>query len=172
MAPDWRALAGLAPGELQAALLDHADAVMGGRSGREEDRLLLSLPEPVRAIWLLGWLDFEVSQGSLLAYFSNSHGRHVHLATEVLRRIGADRMADVLAEAAASHEHAAVAGWSARRAEAGDLEEFAVSRPYAGLPNAGELARLTDQYWQAADHDDWGHKLDAYLHEQVTLLTR
>jgi hypothetical protein len=33
------------------------------------------------------------------------------------------------------------------------------------------LAQLTDQYWQAADDDDWGSRLDSYLHEQVALLT-
>ena len=42
--------------------------------------------------------------------------------------------------------------------------------PYAGLSNAGELNRLTDQYWQAAADDDWGGKLDAYLSKQVRLL--
>jgi hypothetical protein len=30
---------------------------------------------------------------------------------------------------------------------------------------------LTDQYWQAADDDDWGSRLDACLREQVTLVT-
>ncbi len=40
--------------------------------------------------------------------------------------------------------------------------EFAVVKPYAGLPNAHDLVRLTDQYWQAADDDDWGSRLDAY----------
>ena len=85
MSPDWRLLAELSSGNLQAALLARADAVMDGKSGPEEDRLL---PEPVRAIWLLSWLDFEVSQGSLLAYFYNSHGRHAPLAVEVLRRMG------------------------------------------------------------------------------------
>ncbi|HEU5392827.1 MAG TPA: hypothetical protein VFV73_43760 [Streptosporangiaceae bacterium] len=74
MPPDWRLLADLSPGDLQTALLAQADAVLDGRSGPGEDRLLPSLPEPARAIWLLGWLDFEVTQGSLPAYFCNSHG--------------------------------------------------------------------------------------------------
>jgi hypothetical protein len=58
-----------------------------------------------------------------------------------------------------------------RRAELDALGELAVVKPYAGLPNAHDLARLTDQYWQAADDDDWGSRLDAYLREQVRLLT-
>ena len=62
MSPDWRLLAGLAPNDLQVALLAEVDAVMAGQPGPEEDRLLLTLPEPLRAMWLVNWLDFEVSQ--------------------------------------------------------------------------------------------------------------
>jgi hypothetical protein len=51
------------------------------------------------------------------------------------------------------------------------LGEFAAVKPYADLPDARDLVRLTDQYWQAADDDDWGSRLDACLREQVTLLT-
>jgi hypothetical protein len=170
MPPDWRLLADLTPSDLQTALLAEADAVMKGKSGLEEDRLLPTLPEPVRAIWLLSWLDFEVTQGSLLAYFYNSHGRHGPLAAEALRQLGANRMADVVTQAAASYERASTE-WAARRAELDALGEFAVVRPYADLPNARELDQLTDQYWQATDDDDWGSKLDAYLSEQVRLLT-
>jgi hypothetical protein len=169
MTPDWRALAALSPGGLQAALLAEAETAMQGHYGPDEDRLLPTLPEPVRAIWIISWLDFEVAQGSLLAYFYNSHGRHASLAVEVLRKIGANRMADVVSEAAASHEHA-FAEWTARRAENDALGEFAVVKPYAGLPNAHDLTQLTDQYWQAADDDDWGSRLNAYLHQQVRLL--
>jgi hypothetical protein len=169
MSPDWRLLANLAPSDLQTALLAQADAAMDGQPGPEEDRLLPALPEPLRAIWLLNWLDFEVSQGSLLAYFYNRHGRHARLAVEVLRRIGANRMGDVVAEAAASYEHAS-AEWAARRAKMDAAGEFAVVKPYAGLSNARDLDRLTDQYWQAADDDDWGSKLDLYLRERVRLL--
>jgi len=170
MPPDWTLLAGLDPGDLQTALLAEADAVMDGQPGPEEDRLLPALPEPLRAIWLLNWLDYEVSQGSLLAYFYNRHGRHAQLAAGVLRRIGANRMADVVAEAAASYERAS-AEWAARRAEMDAAGEFAVVKPYRGLSNADELSRLTDQYWQAAADDDWGSKLDIYLRDQVRRLT-
>ena len=169
MPPDWTLLAGLTPGDLQTALLAEADAVMNGQPGPEEDRLLPALPEPVRAIWLLSWLDYEVSQGSLLAYFYNRHGRHARLAAGVLRRIGATRMADAVAEAVASYEPAS-AEWAARRAEMDAVGEFAVVKPYKGLSNAGDPDRLTDQYWQAAADDDWGTKLDIYLREQVRLL--
>lgn len=169
MSPDWKQLAGLAPNDLQMALLAEADAIMGGQYGPEEDRLLAALPEPLRAIWLLNWLDYEVSQGSLLAYFYNSHGRHAQLAVGLLRRMGANRMADIVAQAAASYEPAS-AEWAARRAEVDAAGEFAVVKPYAGLSNARDLDRLTDQYWQAADDDDWGSKLDGYLRQQVRQL--
>ena len=169
MSLDWTPPADLAPNDLQTVLLAEVEAVMDGQSGPEEDRLLLTLPEPLRAIWLLNWLDYEVSQGSLLAYFYNSRGRHAALALETLRRVGANRMAGVVAEAAASYERAS-AEWAARRAEVNAVGEFAVVKPYAGLPDAPDLDRLTDQYWQAADDDDWGTRLGAYLSEQVRLL--
>jgi hypothetical protein len=169
MSPDWKLLADLTPNDLQTALLAEVDAVMNGQSSPEKDRLLVTLPEPLRAMCLLNWLDYEVSQGSLLAYFYNTHGRHASLAVDVLRRIGAHRMADVVAEAAASYERAS-AEWAARRTEVDAAGEFAVVKPYAGLSNARDLDRLTDQYWQAAEDDDWGAKLDAYLSKQVTLL--
>ena len=47
-------------------------AFQGGRV-----RLLAALPEQPRVMWLLNWLDYEVSQGSLLGYSCN---RHVPLA--------------------------------------------------------------------------------------------
>jgi uncharacterized protein DUF4375 len=169
MPPDWKQLVGLTSDDLQTALLAEAGAVMTGRPGPEEDRLLPALPEPLRAIWLLNWLDYEVSQGSLLAYFYNRHGRHARLAAGVLRRIGANRLADVVAEAAASYERASTE-WAARRAEMDAVGEFAVVKPYKGLSNTGDLVRLTDQYWQAATDDDWGSKLDACLREQVRRL--
>lgn len=169
MPPDWTLLARLDADDLQMALLAAADAVMDDQSDPQEDRLLPELPEPLRAIWLLDWLDFEVSQGSLLAYFYNSHGRHARLAAGVLRRIGANRMADVVAEAAASCERAS-GEWAARRAEMDAAGEWAVVKPYAGLPNADHLVQLTDQYWQAAAADHWGSRLDTYLRDQVSLL--
>jgi hypothetical protein len=103
MSPDWTLFATLAPDDLQAALLAEVGAVTNGKSGPEEDRLLQALPEPLRTMWLLNWLDYldyGVSQGSLLAHFYNSHGRHAPLAVGVLRRIGAHRMAAVVAGAA------------------------------------------------------------------------
>jgi Domain of unknown function (DUF4375) len=169
MPPDWKLLADLPPADLQATLLAEADAVMNGQPGPEEDRLLPALPEPVRATWLLGWLDYEVSQGSLLAYFYNSHGRHARLAAGVLRRIGASRMADVVAEADASCERASAA-WAVRRTEMDADGEPTGAKPSIGLSNARDLGRLTGQYWKAAADEDWCAKLDTYLQEQVALL--
>src|SRR5262249_61940849 len=100
MPPDWKQLADLTPDDLQMALLAEADAVMGGQYGPEEDRLLAALPEPLRAIWLLNWLDYEVSQGSLHAYFYNRHRRPAPLARELLPPMGANPMAHGLGETA------------------------------------------------------------------------
>lgn len=169
MTIDWRAAAELPARELEDLLLDEADRIMAGLSDEDEDRMLVSLAEPLRAIWLLNWLDFEVCQGSLLAYFFNRHGRHATLATEVLRKLGASRMADVVAAAERSHRPAE-AEWTARRHELSELGEYAVVQPYAGLASAHELGDLTDRYWEAAKLDNWGNKLEAYLHEQVLLV--
>jgi len=168
MSPDWHLLAQLAADELSNCLCSEVDGLMNGKAEADEDELLAKLPEPLRAMWLIEWLDFEVSQGSLLAYFFNSHGRHASQTIEVLRRMGARRMADVLAEAAGSHQCAS-AEWRARHDELDALGEYAVVTPYAGLSNAGSFDELTDKYWQAAD-DDWGDKLNEYLSAQVKLL--
>ena len=150
----WAELAALDAVALQGALLDGAEERLAGLEGPDEAAALAALPEPVRVIWLLGALDFEVSQGSLLAYFYNSAGRYAAEAAAALELIGARRMAGVVREARAS--------MGDERAATGDVE-FAVVHPYAGLSNADVLERLTDEYWEAADADDWGEKLDAYL---------
>jgi hypothetical protein len=163
---DWALLAALEPGDLQARLLAEAGAVMDGHDGEEEDRLLASLPEPLRATWLVDWMDFEISQGSILAYFYNSHGRHARLAASVLSQIGAATMASILSEAIDVYERSP-AEWEARRASNDALGEGTVLRPYKNLPGTSALSQLTDQFWDAASTDDWGAKLDHYLAGQV-----
>ena len=100
------------------------------------------MPAPMRALWYLSWLDFEVAQGSLIAYFENSHGRHARDALAALRRIGADRTAEVVALAA---EAVHAGAWE-------------------------ELDELTDRYRDAADREDWGARLDAYLTSEAHTL--
>jgi hypothetical protein len=127
--PDWAALEDLDDDQLAAALLEYLDAVMAGRSVEAEDALLAVLPWPLQALWLLSWLEFEVTQGSLLAYFFNSAGRHADLDA---------------------------------------LGEWAVTQPYRGLPQADILGgSMTGRFWEAAEIDDWGQRLDAYLRRQV-----
>lgn len=163
---DWRQLADLSSGELQSALLAELDTVMGGLSDQEEDELLAGLPAPLRVMWVLSWLDFEVTQGSLLAYFSNSHGRHVAQAVQALCDIGAVGMAGVVREAVESV--AGVGGeWAALRDQMSQQPEYAVVRPYVGLSNAERLEELTAQYWTVADEENWGDKLDAFLSKAV-----
>jgi hypothetical protein len=75
---------------------------MAGRSAEAEDALLAVLPRPLQALWLLSWLEFEVTQ------------------------------------------------------------------PYRGLPQADILGGLvTSRFWEAAEIDDWGQRLDAFLRRQV-----
>jgi hypothetical protein len=166
---DWKQLAELGPIELQTALLAESDQAMNGLSEAEQDRVLERLPEPLRAMWLINWLGFEVSQGSLLAYFYNTSGRHAALAEDLLRRMGATQMADVLGQALASQSRVSEE-WATQRVELDQLPEFAITHPYSGLSNAETLSALTDRYWQAAEADNWGDKFDAYLAEEVAAL--
>jgi Domain of unknown function (DUF4375) len=163
---DWRKLDGLSSSELTSALQAELDSVMKGLSDDEEDELLARLPVPLRVLWVLDWLDFEVSQGSLLAYFFNTHGRHAAQAAGALRDIGATRMASVVMRAAESVA-AASSDWADRREELIQGTQHAVARPYVGLSSAEILSELTDEYWAAADEERWGDKLEAFLSRTV-----
>ena len=77
-------------------LLNWLDEAMRGHLGAEEDVILGGLRPLLNVMYLLNWLDFEVTQGSFLAYFANSHGRHATLAAQALRTIGATDTASVL----------------------------------------------------------------------------
>jgi hypothetical protein len=165
--PDWAALEDLDDNQLQAALLEYLDAVMAGQPAEAEDALLAALPRPLQVLWLLNWLEFEVSQGSLLAYFFNHHGRHATLAVAALQDIGARRMAKVLKEAAvvvAAHPTT----WDQRHADLDALPEWTVTQPYRGLPQAETLGgSITSRFWEAAQTDDWGEKLDEFVRRRV-----
>ena len=41
---------------------------MNGLPDQQEDEQLARIAVPLRVMWLLEWLDFEVTQGSLIAY--------------------------------------------------------------------------------------------------------
>lgn len=153
--PDRLSLSALDAGGLQAQLFELLDEMMKGLDADQEDALIADLPDPLR-VWLLNWMSFEVMLGSLLGYFYNSHGRHARLAVEALREIGATDMASVLERASKTMDlHRAA--WTANRAAIDRTAElYAVVRPYEELPNADELSDLTEEYWAAADHDDWG----------------
>lgn len=122
-------------------------------------------------LWYLNWLDFEVSQGSLLAYFMNTHARHAAAASTALRRIGAEGTAEVLDEAQAVVRREEKA-WSARRAELDDHGEHAVVRPYRELAGAEDLGALTDRFRDVADREGWGEKLERYVASEVDAVAR
>lgn len=46
-------------------------------------------------------------------------------------------------------------------------EEYDVGAPYQDLPDAERLVELTDRYQLAADEDQWGDKLDAFLRRAI-----
>jgi hypothetical protein len=141
-------------------LLEYLDAVMAGRSAEAEDARLAVLPRPLQALWLLSWLEFEVTQGSLLAYFFNSTGRHAALAVAALHDIGAGRMEQVLTEAAAVVA-ADPAAWDKGRSDLDALGEWTVTQPYRDLPQADLLGgSMTSRFGEAAEIDDWGQRLD------------
>jgi hypothetical protein len=165
--PDWAVLEDLDDNQLQASLLEYLDAVMAGRSAEAEDALLAGLPRPLQVLWLLNWLEFEVTQGSLLEYFFNRHSRHAALAVAALQDIGAGRMAEVLTEAAAVVAAHQVA-WDKRRSDLSATPEWTVTQPYRGLPQAETLGGpITTRFWEAAQTDDWGQKLDEFVRRHI-----
>jgi hypothetical protein len=167
--PNWQQLSTLNDGDLQMSLLNWIDEVMNGHYGADEDTILRGLRPPLNVIFVLNWLDFEVTQGSFLAYFLNSHGRHASLAVEALKTIGAAKTASVLERASGVFE-ANSAAWDARNEELDQVEEFAVVRPYVGLPGADELSDLTDEYWEAQRSDRYTDLFDGYVRRSVVHL--
>lgn len=150
-------------------LLNWLDDAMRGHYGAEEDALLAGLHPPLNVMFLLNWLEFEVMQGSFLAYFANSHGRHATLAAQALRTIGATETASVLDRA--RHVFEANSGaWHARQEEMNQLQEYAVVTPYAGLPGVDALSDLTDEYWEAQRRDHFSDLFDDYFRRSVTEL--
>jgi len=147
-------------------LLNWLDDAMGGHYGSEEDAMLAGLSPPLNVMFLLNWLEFEVTQGSFLAYFLNSHGRHSTLAAQALRTIGATETAAVLDRARAVFETNSAA-WQARQEELNQLEEYAVVTPYVDLPGVEELSDLTDEYWEAQRRDRYSDLLSDYFRRSV-----
>jgi len=147
-------------------LLNWLDDAMRGHYGAEEDALLAGLRPPLNVMFLLNWLEFEVTQGSFLAYFANSHGRHATLAAQALRTIGATETAAVLDRARGVFEANSEA-WHARQEEMNQLEEFAVVTAYAGLPGVDAISDLTDEYWEAQRRDRYSDLFSDYFRRSV-----
>ncbi|MEV6302151.1 DUF4375 domain-containing protein [Actinoplanes sp. NPDC051861] len=111
------------PAELQNVLLDELRTRMpAGADEHAEDDRLAELAPRLRTLWLLDWLDFEVAQGGLEAYFTNSHGRHASLAVAALRDIGATTMASVLDTARSAAGRAALRALTDRFEEAAETD--------------------------------------------------
>jgi Domain of unknown function (DUF4375) len=53
---------------------------------------------------VLNWMDFEVTKGSLLAYFGNGQRAHADAAMNALRTVGATGMATVLERVTAVYD--------------------------------------------------------------------
>jgi hypothetical protein len=164
--PDWQRLSTLDDGDLQMGLLNWLDDAMRGHYGPEEDAMLAGLRPPLNVMFLLNWLEFEVTQGSFLAYFSNSHGRHATLAAQALRTIGATDTASVLDRARGVFE-ANSAAWRTRQEELDQLEEYAVVTPYVDLPGVEELSDLTDEYWDAQRRERYSDLFSDYFRRSV-----
>jgi len=165
--PDWTTLSTLEPMQLSRRLQEWLDELMKGKYGsEEEDQILGELPEPLQAVWVLNWMDFEVTMGSLLAYFGNGQMPHADAAIRALRMIGAEGMASVLERATAVYDTNADA-WSKRDEELRQVEEYAVVQPYKWLPGVDELSKLTERYYELEREEGWRRRLAAYLQSWV-----
>lgn len=113
--------------------------------GDHEDKALRALPAPLADFWILGWLDYEVTQGGLATYFMNSHGRQVLLAVDALRRCGAEDVAQCLEEAhsiVSRHE----ATWAKRTQDLDAAGEFAIVYPFRDLDGVDELSPVAERF--------------------------
>lgn len=149
-------------------MLGYLETRTSDLSEDEEDAVLSALPEPLRILHVLSWLDFEVCQSSLTGYFFNAHGRQAGHAAAALRAIGAGDVGSVVEEAAAV-VRAYAAQWEARHAELDRLPEGSVVQPFVGLAGVDRLAELDRRFAETARASGWGQKLESYLADAVDL---
>lgn len=170
---DWSGIEELRGPALVSRLLDNLYEILGDHlaSPESEDARLTDLPEALQVLWHLNWLDFEVSQGSMLAYAFNSHGRHARLAANAFRRLGLHPVAALVDEVAAIRERGDES-WSARHDQLDAMPAFSVTRPYGGISGADELGDLTDRYWDAIGDADWGEALEAFMEHELPSILR
>jgi hypothetical protein len=58
--------------------------------------------------------------------------------------------------------------WDKRRSDLDAQPEWTVTQPYRGLPQAETLGgSITSRFWEAAQTDDWGEKLDEFVRRRV-----
>lgn len=143
---------------------DYLENVFKGRYLDDEDEALMALPMPLSDYWIVQWLDYEVVQGGLATYFTNSHGRQALLAVDALRRCGLEGAAQCLSRAqsiVAAHE----AAWAKRTQELDAQGEYAVVRPFQNLEGIEELRAVAEQFnhlW-FEKKPDWRELMDESL---------
>lgn len=119
---------------------------------------LASMPSSVRAFCMLRDLEFELTMGGLVTYFSNSAGQNAAVAVTALRRIRADRCAQLLESAIPlGHDF---------RDRIPSRSEFEVSQPFPHLDHTERVDVLGRDLYTTLYVEDFGAKVAVYLREE------
>jgi Domain of unknown function (DUF4375) len=90
-------IASISDGDVPDLLFQYVLGVIGEQYDDRE--IVASLPEGLRAAYVLVWLDSEVRNGGFFQYFTNLSGWHAEEALEYFNMIGAKRQAAIVSEA-------------------------------------------------------------------------
>ena len=165
--PHWAGLARSDDPNLYGTLQKWLDAAMKGKYGEpDEDTVLAQLAPPLRIVWVLGWLEFEVLTGGFNAYFMNDQRSHADMAADALRTIDAPRFAAIVERATEIFDTNADA-WADRGDEIDQSEMYAVIKPYEELPGVEDLSKLTLEWYEEERRQHWRRPLYDYLRRAV-----
>ena len=86
--------------ELEQAIIDYVETKVNGNY-KEEPKMVRSLPEGIRAIYVTWWVESEVINGGFNQFFWNSHGVFAEDAVKGYEFLGAPEYAALMRQAIA-----------------------------------------------------------------------
>ena len=94
---DWDGIADLDPSEVEQRLVANVDLLLAARpTGATEVATVSSWPEPLRTLWYLNWLQYEIDLGGMTGFLYNRNEQLAATAAALVRTgaVGSARVID------------------------------------------------------------------------------